>query len=105
MTAQGFNGLKVAAFESRMAAEMADLIRHHGGEPLVAPSMREIPLENNTEALEFGTGLVAGHYHVLIESDAFEGKTLLEQHRMVNDALRHLFGDQIHALAITTKTP
>ncbi len=95
MTAQGFNGLKVAAFESRMAAEMADLIRRHGGEPLVAPSMREIPLENNTEALEFGTRLVAGHYHVLILLTGVGTRTLVEvlETRHPREAIKAAIGD------------
>lgn len=62
----GFAGLRVAAFESRMAEEMARLIARYRGEPLVAPSMREIPLENNTEALEFGERLLAGRFDMVI---------------------------------------
>ena len=38
MAGAGFNGLTVAAFESRMAAEMTRLIERHGGKPLVAPA-------------------------------------------------------------------
>jgi len=46
-----------------------------------------------------------GHYHVLIVADAFEGRSLLEQHRMVNDVLRELFGERIHALGLKTIPP
>ena len=66
MEKTNFRGLRVAAFESRMAKEMTDLIRRYGGEPLVAPSMREIPLENNTEALAFGKKLLAGQFDMLV---------------------------------------
>ena len=46
------------------------------------------------------------HWQVVIVSPAFEGKGLLEQHRMVNEALRDEMGDQrIHALALKTFTP
>ena len=31
---------------------MAELIRRHGGEPIVAPSMREVPLAENSAPLE-----------------------------------------------------
>src|SRR6185436_3905216 len=55
----GFNGLTVAAFESRMAAQMTGLIGRYGGTPLVAPALREVPLENNAEALRFGEQLLA----------------------------------------------
>ena len=45
-------GLRVISFESRRAKEMAELIRRHGGEPIVAPSMREVPLAENSAPLE-----------------------------------------------------
>ena len=46
------------------------------------------------------------HWQVFIVSPAFEGKGLVEQHRMVNDALKEAMGDQrIHALALKTYTP
>ncbi|NKB81869.1 MAG: AAA family ATPase [Nitrospirales bacterium] len=63
---KGFQGLTVAAFESRMAVEMAKLIERFGGKPIVAASMREIPLEENTHALEFGRRLMAGQVDMLI---------------------------------------
>ena len=46
------------------------------------------------------------HWQVIIVSPAFEGKGLIEQHRMVNDALKEQIGDQrIHALALNTCSP
>ncbi|HSQ13976.1 MAG TPA: hypothetical protein VLM90_13195, partial [Candidatus Deferrimicrobium sp.] len=45
-------GLTVVCFESRRAKEMAELIRRYDGAPLVAPSMREVPLSENRAALE-----------------------------------------------------
>jgi uroporphyrinogen-III synthase len=59
-------GLRVLSLESRRAAEMAKLIASYGGEPIVAPSMREIPLESNTEAIEFARSLAAGGFDVAI---------------------------------------
>lgn len=73
-----FNGLTVAAFESRMLNEMTALIRRHGGVPLVAPSMREIPLENNTEALEAGERLIGGEYDLLILLTGVGTRALVE---------------------------
>jgi uroporphyrinogen-III synthase len=55
-----FNGLRVLSLESRRAEEMATLIRKQGGEPIVAPSMREVDLEQHEEAFEFGKRLLAG---------------------------------------------
>ncbi len=62
----GFAGLRVAAFESRLADQMAQLIERYGGRPLVAPSMREVPLEQNTAALDFGERLMAGEFAMVI---------------------------------------
>ena len=46
-----------------------------------------------------------GHYIVTLVADLFEGKTLVDQHRMVNEALKDLFGKDIHALALHTYSP
>jgi uroporphyrinogen-III synthase len=48
-----FNGLRVLSLESRRAAEIERLIRSQSGIPFVAPSMREVPLEQNSLALDF----------------------------------------------------
>ena len=61
-----FAGLRVLALESRRAAELAKLISNYGGEPVVAPAMREVPLETNTEALSFAEALLAGKFDVVI---------------------------------------
>lgn len=61
-----FAGLRVFAFESRRAAEMAELIRKREGEPFVAPSMREAPLERNDEAFAFAERLFAGAFDMVI---------------------------------------
>lgn len=45
---------------------MAALIRRHGGLPTLAPSMREIPLEENADALAFGEELRAGGIDVVV---------------------------------------
>ncbi len=63
---QNFGGRRVLSLESRRGAEMAKLIANHGGEAVVAPSMREVPLESNTEALAFAKKLFAGEFDVAI---------------------------------------
>jgi uroporphyrinogen-III synthase len=62
----GFDGLRVLSLESRRATEMAKLIETYGGVAIVAPSMREVPLETNTEAQEFTRRLVAGEFDAVI---------------------------------------
>ncbi len=56
--ASGFAGRRVLCLESRRADELAELVRRHGGEPVSAPAMREIPLEESREAAEFGRRLL-----------------------------------------------
>ncbi len=43
------------------------------------------------------------HYSALIRSKLFEGKTKLEQHKMVYDALNNDMGTKLHALQIKTE--
>jgi uroporphyrinogen-III synthase len=61
-----FDGLRVVAFESRRALEIAELIRRQGGDPFVAPSMREAPLENNKDAFAFAERLFHGEFDMMI---------------------------------------
>jgi uroporphyrinogen-III synthase len=61
-----FHGKRVLSLESRRAAETAELIRRHEGEPFVAPSVREVPIERNEAALEFAGHLFAGRFDMVI---------------------------------------
>lgn len=62
----GLTGLKVVTFESRMVTAMADLITRHGGTPVSAPAVREIPLEENPAALQFARELFAGRIDLVV---------------------------------------
>ena len=61
-----FDGLRVLSLESRRAGEMATLISKQGGVPFVAPSMREVPLDQHEEAFAFADGLLRGDFDCLI---------------------------------------
>jgi uroporphyrinogen-III synthase len=61
-----FDGLRVLALESRRAAEMEQLILKQQGVPFVAPSMREIPLADNSEAFAFAERLFQGGFEMVI---------------------------------------
>ena len=61
-----FDGLRVLSLESRRATEIERLIRGQKGEPFVAPSMRELPLEENPRALAFGERLFRGEFEMMI---------------------------------------
>ena len=45
------------------------------------------------------------HYAALIESGAFTGKSRVQQHQMVYQALQGRMGGQLHALALQTSVP
>jgi uroporphyrinogen-III synthase len=62
----GLMGLRVLSLESRRATEMAKLIENYGGRAIVAPSMREVPLESNTEAMAFARTLGDGGFDLVI---------------------------------------
>ncbi len=61
-----FDGLRVLSLESRRSAEIEKLIRARGGDPFVAPSMREVPLQDNPQAFAFATRLFAGEFGMVI---------------------------------------
>jgi len=61
-----FKGLRVLSLESRRSTEVAKLIRTYGGEPTVVPSLREIPLSSNTEALVFAEALLRGEFDLIV---------------------------------------
>ncbi|MBS0386900.1 MAG: BolA family transcriptional regulator [Proteobacteria bacterium] len=46
-----------------------------------------------------------GHFKVLIVSELFSGKSPLQRHRLVHEALDSLLETDIHALVLTTKAP
>jgi BolA protein len=45
------------------------------------------------------------HFRVYIVSPAFEGKSRIERHRMINTALAAELAGSVHALAIKAQTP
>jgi uroporphyrinogen-III synthase len=61
-----FDGLRVLSLESRRADEIATLIRKQGGEPFVAPSMREVALEQHDEAFAFADRLLRGDFDCVV---------------------------------------
>ena len=66
MPGANFSGLRVLSLESRHAKEISKLIVSHGGKPVVAPAMREVKLESNSQALAFAAGLMGGQFDMVI---------------------------------------
>lgn len=61
-----FAGLRVVTFESRLSGPMSELIIRHGGVPVEAPALREIPITDNPEAIAFADRLIAGQFDVVL---------------------------------------
>lgn len=92
MNKNEFNGLRVASFESRRAAEMKNLIEKMGGQPLVSPSMREVPLDDQEPAIDFAHRLITGDIAMAIFLTGVGFKTLLSAVEKRVDRERFLNG-------------
>lgn len=78
MPAATFKALRVLSLESRRSAEAAKLIRTYGGEPLVAPAMREITLGSQAQVLEFAEALMRGAFDLVIFTTGVGVKALVK---------------------------
>jgi stress-induced morphogen len=45
------------------------------------------------------------HYAAVVISESFRGKSRVQQHQMVYEALKGSMGGQLHALALQTSAP
>lgn len=92
-----FAGRRVLSLESRRAAEMAVLVANNGGEPMVAPALREAPVESNAAALAFTGALMQRQVDVVVLLTGVGTRALVTLAESV-----HGRGPFIEALARTT---
>jgi uroporphyrinogen-III synthase len=64
--AASLGGRRVLTLESRRSPELALLIMNYGGTPVVAPAVREVPLESNRQVLDFAGDLIAGRFDLIV---------------------------------------
>lgn len=76
-TEKGLSGLNVITFETRHAKTMCDLISVQGGNAISAPSMQEVPVQNNAHVFEFGRKLLDGEWDILILLTGVGARTLV----------------------------
>ena len=74
-----FTDLNVAAFESRRASDLAELIRQHGGTPTVTPALREVTPARNPEAIDFANRVMTGQVDTIIFTTGSGVRRLVEQ--------------------------
>jgi uroporphyrinogen-III synthase len=64
--AASFNGRRVLSLESRRSPELALLIMNYGGTPTEAPSIREVPLEENQHVVAFADAVIQGWFDMVV---------------------------------------
>jgi len=103
MPAANFNGLRILSLEARRAMETAKLIRTYGGEPLVAPAMREISLDSQKPVLEFAEALIKGAFDLVIFTTGVGFKALV---KTVSEHMnREQFLDALRRVKVAARGP
>ena len=87
-----------------MASDRVELIRARLTEAL-QPVALEIEDDSARHAGHPGARSGGGHFNVRIVSRDFGGRSLIERHRMVYEALGDAMQTEIHALSIDARTP
>ena len=99
-----FDGLRVLVLESRRAKELATLVTTFGGAPISAPSMREVPLESNTEAVEFADRLERGEFDLVVLLTGVGTRALIATIEQVRGS-RDSFIDALRRTRIVARGP
>lgn len=101
--APGLAGLRVAIFETRLSQELANLVRKHGGEPLVGPSMVEAPLTLGPEVRAFVTALTENNIDAVLVLTGVGNRKLVQ---LVSELVsREQFRDLLQAVVVAARGP
>ena len=68
----------------------------------LSPTILEVSNESSMHNVPAGSET---HLKVLVVSAAFAGRSSVERHRLVYDALGEEFRDGLHALSVTSRSP
>ncbi len=71
----------------------------------LSPVSLDIVDESHKHAGHAGARDGRGHFNVMVVSDAFRGRKLIDRHRLVYDALGEAMQTDIHALSIKAYSP
>ncbi len=71
------------------------------------PTLIDVRDDSHKHAGHAGVQGSAGetHFHIRLESIAFEDLPLLSRHRLVNECLQSFFDEGLHALSLDLKSP
>jgi uroporphyrinogen-III synthase len=90
------HGCRVLTLESRRAPELALLIVNYGGRPMVAPALREVPLDASDGAVAFGEALISNEYDLVVMTTGIGTRLFMKlvapslDHARIVDALLRL---------------
>jgi uroporphyrinogen-III synthase len=79
-------------------------VTSYGGEPLVAPSMREVPIESNVEAVRFIDDLIAGEFDVVVLLTGVGARALLDIVQRVQGTKKRLI-DALKETMVVVRGP
>ena len=82
------------------AARIETLLRES-----LSPTALEIVDDSAAHAGHAGAAAGGGHFRVRIVAEAFRGRSRIERHRAVHDALAAMLAHEIHALSIDAVAP
>jgi len=99
-----FDGLRVLVLESRRGRELGLIVTSYGGEPVVAPSMREVPIESNAEAVRFIDDLIAGEFDVVVLLTGVGARALLDIVQRVQGTKKRLI-DALKETIVVVRGP
>jgi uroporphyrinogen-III synthase len=99
-----FNGLRVLVLESRRARELGLIVTSYGGAPILAPSMREVPIESNAEAIRFTDDLIAGEFDVVVLLTGVGARVLLDLVQRVQGTRKRLI-DALKETVVVCRGP
>ena len=71
----------------------------------LSPEKLEIRDDSHQHRGHPGAAAGGGHFTVLVVTDQFNGKSMIERHRMVYLAVNDMMPQEIHALSIQAMTP
>jgi uroporphyrinogen-III synthase len=89
--------LRVVSLESRRSDEMGRLLVRHGLVPIYAPSMREVPVDDQEQAFAFGEALAHGRCDLLVLLTGVGARALVD-----TLATRWPLSEVLASLAATT---
>lgn len=84
--------------------EISELIKKRITEAL-QPDILELIDDSQAHAGHAGTSSGAGHYNLTVVAKVFEGKSLVQRHQLVYQAVGDLMKNEIHALGINALSP